>query len=746
MRLVEIRQELELMALQSAWDTLLAESGSDTVFLSWQWLSCWWATYGRDGEMYVLAAYDDNGVLRGIAPLRHGTARRYGRTVPTLSFLGDGSNDSDYLDFIVSPGWEAPVWEAFRGGLERELSRGVVLLLNEIPETSPHLPFLQRLAESPSLVSATEDIPCGTVPLPGSWEEYLATLRPRFRTKLRSVLRNLESRPEVRFGFCETPEQVERLLPVLFDLHTRRWAQDGKPGVFGWDQKRNFYFKMSSRLLELGWLRFSWLEWNGTVLACQYGFAYHGTYSQLQEGYEPTSDSWNVGIGLRAWSIREFIHQGLREYDFLGGMGRHKSDWGANLKTGKRLLIGRNSLTNRVFCRGPEWEAKLRESVAAILPEKLLAYRRTRLERQNRKASPNSGAAEPTSAAWVQTVASRCYFYTGMPAIARPLREKYQLSVSSNGRRPTMSLRRRTAPAGRILYYHRVNDERDPYFPATPVDVFEREMRYVAQHYKVVSLKALLEHLDSNSTETLFAITFDDGYRDNYTNALPILSRYGLPATIFLTTGCMDFEEPMWFEQLANAVKNTDRKFVDLETDVPRRLGLGTQAERLEAGGQIFGALRTLDDSSRRWWLAKILDQLAVPAGKSRLGRMLTWDQVRQMTRHQIDFGGHTVSHPFLSKLAGEQAEWEVSECKRRIEQELQRPVAHFAYPNGREEDFTAGNKHVIRNAGYSAAVSTIWGMNHPSTDRLELRRGGPWESNPAMFAYKLDWYQFVNG
>jgi peptidoglycan/xylan/chitin deacetylase (PgdA/CDA1 family) len=115
------------------------------------------------------------------------------------------------------------------------------------------------------------------------------------------------------------------------------------------------------------------------------------------------------------------------------------------------------------------------------------------------------------------------------------------------------------------------------------------------------------------------------------------------------------------------------------------------------------------------------------------------------MNTNGIDFGGHTVTHPFLSKLPPPQTAWEVSECKRRIEEELQRPVRFFAYPNGREEDFAAANKEILRHAGYEGAVTTIWGMNYGSTDRMELRRGGPWEEHPALFALKLDWYQLAN-
>ena len=91
------------------------------------------------------------------------------------------------------------------------------------------------------------------------------------------------------------------------------------------------------------------------------------------------------------------------------------------------------------------------------------------------------------------------------------------------------------------------------------------------------------------------------------------------------------------------------------------------------------------------------------------------------MSANGINFGGHTVNHPFLSRLTSDGFLWEVSECKRRIEDELQLPADYFAYPNGREEDFGLSNKTLIRQAGYRAAVTTIWGVNYSSTDPFEL-------------------------
>ena len=155
--------------------------------------------------------------------------------------------------------------------------------------------------------------------------------------------------------------------------------------------------------------------------------------------------------------------------------------------------------------------------------------------------------------------------------------------------------------------------------------------------------------------------------------------------------------------------------------------------------------MKALPDTDRRLGMEHVLRQLAASTAGERTGKMLSWDDIRFMKQNGMDFGGHTVSHPFLSKMPGDRVAWEVSECKRRIEEEMQAPVKHFAYPNGREEDFGAWNKGLIRNAGYDAAVTTIWGMNDGSTDLMELKRGGPWEPYFPLFAYKMDWYQLVN-
>jgi peptidoglycan/xylan/chitin deacetylase (PgdA/CDA1 family) len=344
---------------------------------------------------------------------------------------------------------------------------------------------------------------------------------------------------------------------------------------------------------------------------------------------------------------------------------------------------------------------------------------------------------------WLRNTLAGGYYHTGLPSMARPFRERYSVTLSPGARLPT--IRRRTGPTARVVYYHRVNDDNDPFFPATPTAVFEAQMRFLARHYRVVSLGQAVKHLDDGSPANVVAVTFDDGYRDNYEKAFPILQRYGIPATIFLTTDSIDSGEPLWFEQLSLSLKKTTRQRLDLPAGLPGPFPLRNEAERIECNGRIQDFLRRLPDSERRRWMVEILGCLAVVGDYERHHQMLTWEQVRYMNAHGIDFGGHTLSHPFLSRNTDEEAAREISGCKARIQAELQESIAHFAYPNGRDEDVSASARELVRAAGYRAAVTTNWGPNDGQTDRMQLRRGGPWETSTALFAYKFDWYQLTD-
>ena len=301
--------------------------------------------------------------------------------------------------------------------------------------------------------------------------------------------------------------------------------------------------------------------------------------------------------------------------------------------------------------------------------------------------------------------------------------------------------RRATFP---ILSWHRVNDDNDPFFPSLPTHVFEQQMAFVARTYTVLPLEELADRMARNRVpRNALAITFDDGYRDNLTNAAPVLARYGLPATVFLATGAVASGEPLWFDRLAHCVKGARSEM--WRTPWGEELPLETASDRLVALGRAQVHLKRMGREARERsisGLPRMLD--CADDGIELKGLMLSWDDVRMLAKLDIGVGGHTVNHPILSRVRPEEAWAEISGCRAMIEAACGRAPRAFAYPNGRREDYSAEVVRMVREAGFTCAVTTEFGVNSSATPPYELRRGGPWEHHLGMFALKLAGYRLT--
>jgi peptidoglycan/xylan/chitin deacetylase (PgdA/CDA1 family) len=300
-------------------------------------------------------------------------------------------------------------------------------------------------------------------------------------------------------------------------------------------------------------------------------------------------------------------------------------------------------------------------------------------------------------------------------------------------------------PTFQILTYHRVNDEQDPFFPSLPTAVFEQHMAYIARSCTVLTVEDLVTRARGGSLpRNALAITFDDGYRDNLTHAAPILARYGLPATIFLTTGWIGTGEVPWFDQVALALKGTRR--VLFEAPWGETVSVATPPERIRALYRSLGYLKQLPDTEFRRDLQQVLHALGPTKSDGLRDLMLTWAEVRTLAGMNFSIGAHTVTHPILSKVGPRRAWEEIQGSKAMIESACGRPPRAFAYPNGRPEDYNHTITQMVREAAFVCAVTTRFGANTRDTSPYELRRGGPWEYHRPSFALKLAWYRLVSG
>jgi peptidoglycan/xylan/chitin deacetylase (PgdA/CDA1 family) len=291
----------------------------------------------------------------------------------------------------------------------------------------------------------------------------------------------------------------------------------------------------------------------------------------------------------------------------------------------------------------------------------------------------------------------------------------------------------------RVLTFHRVDDENDPFLPSLSTARFAARMAHIARHYTVLPLEDLVARVRRGAApRNALAITFDDGYRSNLTHAA------GLPATIFLVSSYIGTPHALWFDRLALALKNSRRSEVRFEEGRP--LPLTTVEERLRALSAAQRYFKALPYRDHQPQLDRVLASLEPAAPEPPKRFMLSWDEVHALRGLGFSIGAHTETHPILSRLDPDDARREIQGSKWAIERALGRPVTTFAYPNGGVDDYTEATVRLVSEAGFTCAVTTRRGLNTTVTPSLELRRGGAWDMHLPTYALQTAYYQLTDG
>jgi peptidoglycan/xylan/chitin deacetylase (PgdA/CDA1 family) len=230
-------------------------------------------------------------------------------------------------------------------------------------------------------------------------------------------------------------------------------------------------------------------------------------------------------------------------------------------------------------------------------------------------------------------------------------------------------------------------------------------------------------------------ITFDDGYADNVDVAAPLLARYGLPATFFIATGFLD-GGCMWNDTLIETIRAMRRPALDLRPLGLGRHPLGGMAERAAAVQALIPRLKYLEPAERLERVAAVADAAGVrPPGDL----MMRSDQVRALHAAGMEIGAHTVTHPILSAITPAQAEHEIVASRDTLAALTGSPVRAFAYPNGKPGvDYREEHVDAVRRAGFSVAVSTVWGAAAADHDVLQLPRVGFEDTSRLLFPLRL--------
>ncbi len=287
-----------------------------------------------------------------------------------------------------------------------------------------------------------------------------------------------------------------------------------------------------------------------------------------------------------------------------------------------------------------------------------------------------------------------------------------------------------TANQVRVLAYHGVDERHEPLlnfdgFHVHP-ELFERHLRTLRGHYRVVALRDLVECFRGGRKppRRSVAITFDDGYRNNLAYAAKLLGEFCMPATFFVTTGFIDETHRTWWFELRDAVKRT------LSAELPMDRSLGKDNIPLHYIGQrklaIVGLereLKSLRSEDREARLRAIYSALNIEPSKELPYPMMTWDDINELQSRGHEIGAHTVSHISLAHESDATVGDEVRLSIARIAEKTGRTPVLYSYPYGEAHHSSSAIAKIVQEAGCIGGVTTIEGFNRDDTHPFLLKR-----------------------
>ncbi len=315
---------------------------------------------------------------------------------------------------------------------------------------------------------------------------------------------------------------------------------------------------------------------------------------------------------------------------------------------------------------------------------------------------------------------------------------------------------------GLILMYHRIAEVKlDPWSLCVTPQHFAEQLEVLQKYTHPISLKKFVQaHRDGKIPDRAVVVTFDDGYADNLHYAKPILERYGIPATVFVSTGYIGKEREFWWDELERLLLQPgtlpEKLYLNISgslchweldqaahyTEQDYQSDRTSQAWEAKPGSRmsfyysIWQVLLPLPEAERQKVLEEILTwDTAEPKPRSTYRSLLPEELSALAEGELVEIGAHTVTHPFLSTQSTTLQQDEIKQSKVDLEQMINRPVTSFSYPFG---DRTKETIELARSAGFDCACSTAKDIVWPKSNCFDLPRFGVDNWNGEEFAKQL--------
>ncbi|MDF0752171.1 polysaccharide deacetylase family protein [Marinobacter sp. 71-i] len=242
---------------------------------------------------------------------------------------------------------------------------------------------------------------------------------------------------------------------------------------------------------------------------------------------------------------------------------------------------------------------------------------------------------------------------------------------------------------------------------------FEQQVRHIQERYNPYSLVGLMKYHSEHGRMPSHAvvITVDDGYRDFYEHAFPILQRHGVPATLFATTGFIERRLWLWPDKVTWMLEQLPHIGQEFTLgSITIKAGDINDARRRDIWEKWIDHCLSLPDKDKHEFILSLASKLSLefPSEIPKAFEPLSWDELKEMQDAGIEVGGHTVTHPSLGRVTKNEARDEIFGCRDVLNQNLGQQERTFCYPNGQPSDFQDFLPDMVREAGFLGAVTAF--------------------------------------
>jgi CelD/BcsL family acetyltransferase involved in cellulose biosynthesis len=336
-----LETQSQLDSLEKEWSDLIAGIRSAPVYLSWEWIRTWWFYFNHNRELWLLVARDKQGHLLGLAPFMKELRRAGWQKLRIIAFIGTGRDLEVHNSILTHSSNQEELSQVFLDYLYNHASEWDAISFASVA---------QECGLDHVLTAGGWCVRTGTqkisvyIPLPGSWELYLATLSKKLRRNLRYFRSRLEEDHPggVDFTCVTSTQELPGALKKLEELSKERWHPKGRISNFDDPNYALFHQAIASLALERGWLRLYQLTVQGHVIAICYNFRFQDRVYACAIGFDLDWSGYSPGRLAIANSIQAAIQEGACEYDWGAGDHSYKFAWTDKVRVEKELLFSHN--------------------------------------------------------------------------------------------------------------------------------------------------------------------------------------------------------------------------------------------------------------------------------------------------------------------------------------------------------------------------------------------------------------------